>query len=112
MPELRQSRVIVSDKPTYTLPFPSADMVFYQVNIGTDATQLLKPSPKRTSVLLFNTGVVTIIIGKNKQIDSTHGFPLPGGNALTLEGYVGELWVLSTAPVTLGLIELNEGSGR
>lgn len=90
----------------FTLPYPTEAVKFLQYTVPVAApTAVLRYNDKRIDLLIFNTGVVTIFINKTRDVSATRGFPIPGGAALTMSNYIGEIWAVATAPVLVGIIE-------
>jgi len=92
-------------KYIFTRAVPARVFKPSQLRVLTTATKIVPYAPKRSGLLLLNTGVATAFIGQDQTVNTRTSFPLVGGAALTINDYTGELWGIATAPVTLGIIE-------
>jgi hypothetical protein len=96
----------ITRQVVFTLPYPTDAIQFWQVTVPVIPTQIIKYNATRIGLLIFNTGLAGIFISKTRQINTTMGFPIPGGAAITLDNYIGEIWAVSVAPVLVGIIEM------
>jgi len=90
----------------FSLPYPTEAIQFWQVTVPVTQTQIIRYNDQRISLLIFNIGLATIFIHKTKQVSLTMGFPIPGGAAISFDNYIGDVWAISTAPVLVGIIEM------
>jgi len=81
---------------------------FYRAQAGATVTKLISYDPKRISLLILNTGVVTVELSQTQGgavVGGAEAFPLLGGAFITIDAYTGEIYAISTAPVMLGIID-------
>jgi len=103
--EALKKPVPVPRQVVFTLPYPTESVRFLQFTVPVTPTALLRYNDKRIDLLIFNTGIAAIFINKTQDVSAARGFPIPGGAALTMSNYIGEIWAIAAAPVLVGIIE-------
>ena len=72
----------------------------------TTVSQFLPANPDRANLILINNGAAPIFVNSQRFTSSRDGVMLQPGSDLSMDRWVGEVWILATADNTpIGLIE-------
>jgi len=93
----------------FALPYPTDAIRFWQVTVPVIPSQIMTWNEKRIALLIFNTGMANILLNKTQQVSAANGFPVPGGAAIGIDNYIGDIWAVAIAPVLVGIIEMEAG---
>lgn len=91
--------------PVISRDRPATKARFWQANITPVPAKIVTYNPARMVLTVLNTGAAMLFLDA-KRPNPVRSFPLPGGAAISLNNYIGELWISSTAPVIVGFIEM------
>lgn len=89
-----------------TKPLPATAMRWSQILlVANRPTRIVEKLDQRLDLLILNTGMAGIFLDRDGSVAAARSFPLPGGAAISVANYVGEIWAVCPAPVILGLAQ-------
>lgn len=91
----------------FSLPYPTDAITFWQVTVPVIPTPIMRWNHRRMALSIFNTGAGAMFLGTTGRVNLANGFPLPGGAAISIDNYIGEIWAVAAAPVLVGIIEMD-----
>jgi len=78
--------------------------------IGLTATQIVASNSSRSSLDVFNNSVNIVYLGFDNTVAILNGTPLLPYTGMGWDGYLGELWGISTVINTdVRIMEMNDG---
>lgn len=76
-----------------------------QVSVGTGGTLIVAARASRGSVVLVNTGSVTVYIGGDNNVNASTGLPLLANAAITIPGGAAVYGKTGSSSATVGYME-------
>lgn len=100
LPVERNEQLVVSR------PRPARVLRPSQVTVPVTPLEILPYRPTRLALSILNTGAALVVLGTNATVSLTNGFPIPGGTAISLDQYIGPVWLIAAAPTLVGILEM------
>lgn len=76
-----------------------------QASMSASAAIIVASRSSRHAVTIINTGTVTVFLGNSSSVTTADGFPLPAGEAITLNSESSFYGVTASSTATVGYIE-------